>query len=184
MVRSYSIRSVADALRARKADLWSFWAQRASFETSSPCRLCRSSCASPATVTGRKTVHVDLPPPPNFEFAGPTGVSDPQHLSTYPTYLFYFSTYQLCFCYLLGVALLLVSLIYVIPGSRFRPCKGGGRISQPPKSDFLTTLEFNQISDSKFDASEVTFGALWSSKSITFRTLKSTFHENGDLKDI
>ena len=118
------------------------------------------------------------------KFAGPTGVLDPGHLSTYPTYLFYFSTYQLCFCYLLGVALLLVSLIYVIPGSRFRPCKGGIRISQPPKSDFLTTLEFNQISDSKFDASELTFGALWSSKSITFRPLKPTFHENADLTDI
>ena len=38
------------------------------------------------------------------EFAGPTGVLDPQHLSTYPTYLFYFSTYQLYFCFTLLLA--------------------------------------------------------------------------------
>ena len=60
----------------------------------------------------------------------------------------------------------------------------GGRFSQRHKTDFLTTLEFNQISDPNFDASELDFGALWSSKSTTFPTLESTFYENADLKDI
>ena len=115
-------------------------------------------------------------------------MSEPKHLSTYPTYLFYFSTYQLYFCFTLLLAWCCFITSFFDICDPWEPISalqgGGGRITQPPKSDFLTTLEFNQISDPKFDASEVIFGPLWSSKSITFRTLKSTFHENADLTDI
>ena len=38
------------------------------------------------------------------KIAGPTSALDPGHLSTYPTYLFYFSTYQLYFCFTLLLA--------------------------------------------------------------------------------
>ena len=110
---------------------------------------------------------------------------DPGHLTTCQTYQNYLSTFLLSSILLFfGFALLLVSLIIVCPGSRFRSRGGGIRIAQPSKSDFLTTLEINQISDSKFDAPEVDFGALWTSQITTFRTLESTFCKNADLNDI
>ena len=68
----------------------------------------------------REASTINSPDPPAFQI-----------LSIYPLIQLIFSTFPLTnftfalLCYLLGVALLLVSLIYVIPRSRFRPCKGG-----------------------------------------------------------
>ena len=110
---------------------------------------------------------------------------EPGLLSTYPTCINYLSTLQLSFGLLLAWGCLVTSFFdSVPPGSRFRARGGVPRFTQRLKTDFLTTLEFNQISDPTFDASELDFGALWSSKRETFRTLESTFSENGDLKDL
>ena len=73
---------------------------------------------------------------------------------------------------------------YVSRGSQIRARGGGLRITHPPKSDFLTVLELNQILDLNFDASELDFGPSRTSKKYTFLIQKSTFSEKADLHDL
>ena len=73
---------------------------------------------------------------------------------------------------------------YVSRGSQVRAREGGIRISHPPKSDFLTVLELNQILDLNFHASELDFGAPRASKRYPFLLQKFTFSEKADLHNL
>ena len=72
---------------------------------------------------------------------------------------------------------------YVSRGSQIR-ARGGSRITYPPKSDFLTVLELNQILDLNFNASELDFGAPRTSKRLPFLLQTLTFSEKADLHDL
>ena len=60
-------------------------------------------------------------------------------------------------------------------GGKSEPVGDGPRITHPPKTDLLTVLEFNQILDLIFDASELDFGALRTSKSSPFWSKSQLF---------
>ena len=71
-------------------------------------------------------------------------------------------------------------------GAKSEPVKRGLRITHPPKSDFLSVLELNQILDLNFNASEFDFEPPRASKSLFFLkkltfTIYFFFHTNSTV---
>ena len=85
----------------------------------------------------------------------------------------------------LSLATYLLSIKDYVPrGSKIRARGGGVNRTHPPKTDFLTVLELNQILDLNFNASELDFGSPRTSKRYPFLIQKSTFSEKADLHDL